>query len=89
MRAPLLLFPKISQFFGSPVWGKPLKCAPQRKTSAVSGEHSVVSQITEISFISFERNFVNFSNNQIARPKTALFGKRPQFAENFRLYEKG
>ena len=29
--------------------------------------------------------FVNYCNNQNARPKTTLFGKRTQFAENIRL----
>ena len=29
--------------------------------------------------------FVNYCNNQNARPKTTLFGKRPQFAVSLRL----
>ena len=50
-------------------FGKPLQrgcCFDERRreknecrAALCRGEHSVVSQITEISFISFERNFVN------------------------------
>ena len=36
-------------------------------------------------FCQLKTFFVNYCNNQKARPKTTLFGKRPQFAANLRL----
>ena len=36
-------------------------------------------------FCQLKTFFVNYFNNQNARPKTTLFGKRPQFAANLRL----
>ena len=73
MRAiSIMACPEISRAEGNP--------AVSRK-ARVTGFPSIHGK----KFCQLKTFFVNYCNNQNARPKTTLFGKRPQFAANLRL----